>query len=708
MQEKNSLVKKVALRIAPISAIVLLTLIVSLYLFNRLIKSETQECWDKLSASTESVADKMTLRLADDLKVLQLTADAIKIKSGSEDMNEVFTYLEDASETTMFTRIDIILPDGTQITPDGQRYVFDGDLPFDVLAERGPHFSPRLEDNITKTQVVYNLAPVLDEDGTTIALLMGVLDCQSIKDEFRTYNYENAQILIIDRADGNFIMNSWRESLGNAADLNERKFLEEFSDVDIELNFKNGVEGNLAFVSSDTGEDMYMHYEQIPETNWMVATIATEDVIFGDMYILRNYVYVTAVIEFVLILTYLLFNSISIYRSEKNKALADAAELERVTNDAKARFLSSISHDIRTPLNGIVGMLDIIDKYEETSDRTREALEKIRISTRYLITLSNDVLDINELESGKVVLINEPVNLERLADEISVLVAPKAKQAGIKYKMDASGLRFPNVLGSATHISRIMVNLITNAIKYNTKNGLVTARIYDRFNDEGRVEYVFTVADTGIGMSEEFQAEMFSAFTQEVSDARTVNKGHGLGLTIVYGLVKKMGGTVSVESEKDRGTEFTVVIPLEVDRDARGGSDPEEEVDLQDTVILLAEDNELNMEIAKTLLESLGATVIPARDGIEAVEKFSATVDFTVDVILMDIMMPRLDGYDATLKIRAMDRDDARHTPIFAMTASAFSEDIKKCHEVGMNEHFAKPLNMSHLAKKIYEYVHKN
>ncbi len=383
-------------------------------------------------------------------------------------------------------------------------------------------------------------------------------------------------------------------------------------------------------------------------------------------------------------------------------------EIAQASNEAKTRFLSNMSHDIRTPINGIMGMLHIAKTHRDDEARVDDCLQKIETSTNYLLTLLNDILDLNKLESGKTVAEENPFNMNELLNDIYNIMQPSAHMSGIVLEKQCGTFEHPNIIGSTLHLRQILMNLLSNSIKYSKENGTVNIGVEELGTQGNTVKFKFTIKDNGIGMSEEFQQKMFDMFEQEYSGARTIHKGSGLGLAIVKMLIDLLGGEISVKSKKEKGTTFTVIVPFMINK----APVTVEQMDVKQVShslkgirILLVEDNEMNMEIAQVILEEAGAFVSCAENGKIAVEMFGNSQENSYDVILMDIMMPEMDGLEATKVIRSMKRSDAKTIPVIAMTANAFAEDIRKSMEAGMNEHIAKPLNMASLATAIAKYV---
>lgn len=362
-----------------------------------------------------------------------------------------------------------------------------------------------------------------------------------------------------------------------------------------------------------------------------------------------------------------------------------------------------MSHDFRTPINGILGMLEIIHKSENDQQKVRECIGKIQTSTNHLLDLVNDVLDMNKLESGNAVIEQESFNLNELMDEVRTLLDAQIEELGLTHRTHRSSIEHPNLIGSPLRLRQIMLNLFSNAVKHNKEHGSIDTYATELSSDGKTAWFEFEIKDTGIGMSKEFiEKELFKPFTQEQTGARTHYKGTGLGMSIVKALVDKMGGTIEVESEKGKGSAFTFTLPFAIDASAklpdRAIEEPSSTGALEGMHILVAEDNEINMEIAEFYLQEAGATVEKARNGHEAVEKFSKAPQGTYSLILMDLMMPVMDGLAATSAIRALQRDDAKSIPIVAMTAKAFDEDKEASRLAGMDEYLIKPIDQQKLA----------
>jgi len=393
---------------------------------------------------------------------------------------------------------------------------------------------------------------------------------------------------------------------------------------------------------------------------------------------------------------------------EKAEEMAELAERAQAANKAKTAFLSHMSHDMRTPMNAIIGFTGIAMK-NDPSDEVKNCLEKIDESSEYLLSLINDVLDLTHIESGKVKYNPVPADVKNITDSALDIIKGFLTNRDINFKIQCEDAKIPNVLADPARLRDVLVNILSNAVKFTPDGGTITfeAQCQEKGGD-GYINMRYRISDTGIGMSEEFIKEVFEEFAQEDSDVRTQYHGVGLGMAIVKKYVDMMGGTISVQSKKHEGTTFTVDIPLEITEKEWNKSDTgfSEKVDLTGVNVLLAEDNELNAEIATVQLEEFGMNVERAVDGKNAVEVFRNHPKGTFDVILMDVMMPEMNGYEATKAIRAMnDRPDGKNIPIIAMTANSFAEDVQASLDAGMNAHLSKPIVMDEVIKTILRYV---
>ena len=382
-----------------------------------------------------------------------------------------------------------------------------------------------------------------------------------------------------------------------------------------------------------------------------------------------------------------------------------ALEAEKRSNEAKTEFLSRMSHDMRTPLNGIMGLLDICGQHPDDRALVDSSREKAKIAANHLLSLVNDTLELNKLGDAQYTLHEEAFDVQKLLVDIKTLASMYAETNRVKFCMEGN-VEYPYLIGCPLEIKRIGLNVITNAIKYNKVGGSVHCILKEVPLDEETIRHDVTVEDTGIGMSKEFLEKIYEPFTQADHGARSTYMGTGLGMPIVKSLLDRIGGTIHISSELGVGTTVTLSIPFKITRESalKKGNAPARKTVHQKLHVLLAEDNELNREIAQFMLQDAGMDVTAVQDGQQAVSVFQQQPEETFDVILMDIMMPVMDGIEAAKTIRNSEKKDAGTIPIFAMTANAFEEDRQKTLAAGMNEHFTKPLDMQKLIAEIQRY----
>ncbi len=393
---------------------------------------------------------------------------------------------------------------------------------------------------------------------------------------------------------------------------------------------------------------------------------------------------------------------IMLTRKKQEQAIMELLEKVRRANSAKSEFLSHMSHDLRTPINGILGMLSIMEKSPHNPERQRDCRKKIQVSTEHLLSLVNDVLQVSKLESGSLASVEEPFELHELVENCTAILSPQAEENGIRLVLEEMELLHGRLIGNPLHVKQIFLNIIDNAIKYNRPHGSVFIQVRENSCKDGIASFRFVIRDTGIGIGEDFKKHIFEPFAQEHQDARTNYNGIGLGMSTVKKLVDQMKGSIKVDSHVGEGSVVRIMLPLQVD-EVWSASSGDEEQDIQSKIagmhVLLVEDNEINCEIVEFMLKEADVEVVTANDGKEAVDAFTASEPGTFDCVLMDLMMPVMSGYEAARVIRGLDRSDAESVPIIALSANAFEEDIAMAKAAGMNEHLAKPVDM----KKMFQ-----
>ena len=453
-----------------------------------------------------------------------------------------------------------------------------------------------------------------------------------------------------------------------------------------------------------SGRKQYLVYEKYGEYNLAVS--------YGMLEANQNLIYVAATMFLVLVLSFLIIFYIterSVAAIDKNEEeLKQAKEAAERANAAKTGFLSRMSHDIRTPLNGIIGMIEISDRHREDRALVDANRVKEKVAAKHLLELINDVLEFNKLDEENLQLTKEPFCLKELWREIITIVEPRSADRGVllTYEEETEGAAVGCVLGSPLHVRQIFINILGNAIKYTDAGGHVLCQVTIKAIGESRISCRAVISDNGIGMSTAFLPHLFESFSRENTDEKSVTQGTGLGMSIVKHLVDEMGGTITVESRKGVGTTFTVTLLFEEPKEQEGKKieEGEESADLSGMRVLLAEDNELNMEIAETFLTDAGVQITKAYNGKEEVERYLEQPAGTFDAILTDLMMPVMDGYEEVREIRSSGRADAQSIPIIALTANAFLEDAERVKKEGMNEHLPKPLDVGKMLSVLAKY----
>ena len=449
----------------------------------------------------------------------------------------------------------------------------------------------------------------------------------------------------------------------------------------------------------------------LKQSNYYIFAYISDHVVI-DGVVTKLVVILLVYILFVLVLRYIGYRNNRIRKAKEQETekayqeeLLKAAKKAEAANVAKTEFLQRMSHDIRTPINGIIGMVEVGDHYSDNIEKQADCREKIKGASNTLLELVNEVLDMSKLESGEIVLEEVGFNINKLSDETIVMLEELAKERNIQIVEEEKRITHPYLIGSPTHVKRVLMNVLSNAIKYNRDNGFIYVsykELNSNHSDHTLIE--FTCCDTGIGMSKEFQNKIFEPFAQEHIGSRSKYVGTGLGMPIAKSLVEKMGGTLEFTSQEGVGSQFVIRIPFKIDEEHKNGTVKEStSVSIEGLSVLLVEDNELNMEIAEFIIENEGAIVTCATNGIEAVDIYKKSPGF-FDIILMDIMMPEMDGLQATQCIRSFDHD----IPIVAMTANAFMEDKIKAKKAGMNAHLSKPLDKDKLIRVIAKLCKKD
>jgi signal transduction histidine kinase/ActR/RegA family two-component response regulator len=510
-------------------------------------------------------------------------------------------------------------------------------------------------------------------------------------------------------------------------------FIEEFNVLNVLEEYEFNMDGSvdelqnaietrsnvcMEFTIPDTDENYFVSTVPIEDTEWAVLVFVPTNVLGNRSNILMSnmFKYLT-LIMFVIITIFALMLFILVSRNaerriirqkEKNAVLLEkAAEEAKQANQAKTEFLSHMSHDIRTPINGIVGMVNIGIKNASNEDRVRDCFKKISGAADHLLSLINDVLEMSRIESGKVEINCKPLDITEILDNCCSIIGGQLLDRDVKLVKKTGEMKHTHLMGDELRLRQVFINIMGNAVKFTPDGGTITVNAYEASDDEKNATYIFEFRDTGVGMSEEFLTKIFEPFCQEDNGSRTTYKGTGLGMSITKQLVEQMGGTITVESKLNQGSCFTVEITFEVSKEEAVKKKNMANVNFDGMRVLLVEDNELNMEIAEEILTDKGLQVTTAVDGVQAVDTFMLSKPGTFDAILMDIMMPHMNGYEATRAIRTSSHEEAATIPIIAMTANAYAEDVAKAIEAGMNAHISKPIDMNHLFSVLGQYYNQ-
>lgn len=678
-------------------------------------KTSIEQCFSILDDSRAQLGQMIANEMKNEQEHLESAANLLEnlLPDFEGNQNVILQIMNASSASRTYSHWELCLPDDRVLRTDGSVVSLKPDYSFSERIHEGFTVSERrtaLKDG--ETQIVM-LSECIFSGEECLGILSSVIEIQPFAEDFLENAYtQGAEIVVFETGNGDILVDSWEHAEANIRDIKEKETDMGYKWEDVYASFTSGGQGHAAFVSDKKGESMYVSYAPVPYSDWEVLLFMPDSICMATARTSQSATFMTIFAILCVFLVFIVIISVGEgkrYRINQKRELElqEALEKANKANRAKSEFLSRMSHDIRTPLNGIIGYLEIAQSGKADPQVVEQNRKKARVAADHLLSLINDVLNMSKLEDDKVVLAHEAFDIRELAGEILTLTEIRATEAGVilNHEDCSVNISYPYVYGSPLHVRQIFVNILGNAIKYNKPGGSVSAKIESVLCDGNKVFYMCTIADTGVGMSPEFLEHLFEPFVQEKTDARSVYHGTGLGMAIVKSLVDKMGGTIQVKSIPDEGSEFRVTIPFEIASEAEIKREETGRVRIEDPLkglkILLAEDNELNMEIATELLEEKGALLTPVKNGKEAVEVFENCPKGSFDVILMDIMMPVMNGLEATKEIRSSDRADGKTIPIIALTANAFFEDIKKCQEAGMDAHIAKPINFEKLEDTI-------
>ena len=562
---------------------------------------------------------------------------------------------------------------------------------------------------------------VLEATGKSIAYVMLAVDIHSINDGFSIDTFGSSSYTYIVNRDGRALfVPDGADSRFKAYNIVNALEDDEFIHGGTLEDFRSSVrdlESAVMEFSSD-GTDYFVSCHSVGGEGWntlmLVPTSVLGDSADHTLGSTRRFFIVLGVlliIDFSALVFYLTDNrnrKLMEQKEESNRILKEAAEEARSANKAKSEFLSHMSHDIRTPINGIMGMTEIALKNVSDAERVEDCLGKITNSSQHLLSLINDVLDMSRIESGKVTLNSAPMNMSAATDECASIISGQLLDRSVEFIREFGGFAHPNLIGDELHLRQVLINILGNSVKFTPDGGKIYFRVKETGCADGKARFRFEIEDTGIGMKPEFLKHIWEPFSQEDGGNRTNYKGTGLGMAITKQFVDMMGGTVTVESQLNVGSKFVIELGFDIDTSVETAAEMSEktEFNLEGMRVMLVEDNEINTEIASFMLEEVGITVTCAENGKLAVEIFQNSEVGSFDVILMDIMMPVMNGLDAARAIRALDHPDAKTIPIVAMTANAYDEDVRNAHEAGMNGHLAKPIDTGLLYRTLDELYH--
>lgn len=701
-----------------ITAVLILVITFALIRYTSIVqKTATNQCFSILDDSRTLLGQMITNEMQTEQEHLEAASALLENLLPDYDNNEemILQIMNASSADKTYSHWEICLPDERVFYSDGTQLELGPKYSFQERVQEGFSVSERrtaLKDG--KSQIIM-LSKCIFHNRDCVGILSSVIDLNSFSRLFQAKAYnEESEIMLFERGTGDILIDSWHHNLGNISDSNGITALDGYDWNEVAANYDAGNSGHAAFLSEEKGETMYLSYAPTGYSDWEILVFAPDSVCMETANTSKTLTYQTI---FFISLAFFIFLSLIIIgekhrthlQAEREIQRKDALEKANRANAAKSDFLSRMSHDIRTPLNGIIGCLTIAEANKNNPELLDQNRKNMRVAANHLLTLIDDILNMSKLEDNKVELAHTAFDVRHLGNDILTITEMLAKENNITLHLDSSSYNLPHpyVYGSTLHVRQIFVNILNNAVKYNKPGGEIYVKLESGACDEKNISYICTIQDTGIGMSPEFMSHLFDPFSQEKVDARSVFQGTGLGMSIVKSLVDKMNGTIEVKSEQNVGTTFTVTIPFEIapQEAVSEVTDDSAVTSIRGVKILLAEDNDLNLEIVTELLEQQGAIITPARNGKEAVTIFENNAPGTFDVILMDIMMPVMDGLEACRTIRSLNRPDASTIPVIALTANAFFEDAKKCLDAGMNAHLTKPIDMKKMTQTIGNFI---
>ncbi len=690
--KKNSNARRILITVVLIVAIIGLTLSMALRIYNL---AEVQ-CWDHLYDSSCDINEAFTQKMLGEGE--SLTSIAGRLSREDDLRGEgVHAQMRGLRSGVTISPIRLLFSDGFMITENGQDEILDSGETFSRLESVNTYFTG-VEKDIRYPDIdcMLCVTPVFKDDKLA-ALLVKFINIQTLPALVNSSSLGGAMRVAV--ADGKtydlVVDNGHKKYFKDIDGFFNNNLIMDKKPAEIVDSIRRGESKRLVFNDAETGERMYMYTMPSFTYNWVVMAYIREEVVFANSNNIKSLFTMFGSVEVIILIIYLLWIMKDTLAQIDKVVLQERLEKAEQAERAKTTFLFNMSHDIRTPMNAIMGYTGIAKTHIDDRERVEDCLEKINISGLHLLELINDVLDMARIESGNVIVEENPMDIEECVEGIIIMCKALANTRHVSIGMHAENIRNPIVYADEVHLNEVLMNVASNAIKYTESGG--TVMLYVRqmepfLEDMGKFEFV--VEDNGIGMSEEFLNKIFDTFARERNSTISGIEGTGLGMSIVKRLVELMGGTINIESAKGKGTKVTVCFTMRI---CKAADEVDQEIsgpqDLAGRRVLLTEDNEMNREIARIILEENGLEVDEAVDGYYAVEKIAGSEPGYYDFVLMDVQMPRMNGYEATRQIRSLPDPVLSAIPIIAMTANAFGEDKDRAMEAGMNAHIPKPVD---------------
>lgn len=695
------------------TAILIVAISIVLFLYIRFVQvNSVNQCFSILDDCHEQVAISIVNEMQGEQDHLESASTLIGelVKDSTENKDLLLKIMNSASVGRSYSHWEICYPNGHVMKDDGTEFDLAPDYSFDERVSKGFSVSERrtaIKDG--KTQIIM-LSKCIFSNDKCIGILSSVIELDEFAKKIRDGLSEGRNgILLFERGTGDILIDSSNKALGNIYTYEKKQSKEDWSKV--RANFDTGIKSHASYYSDLIKENVYLSYSEINYSDWELF------VSFRDSYCMqaanRNRIvtFQLLAIIFVLFSIYIVVMISEESRRQrifiqKEEQLKDALKRAEVASESKSSFLFNMSHDLRTPLNAIVGFTGLLENSLDNKNKARDYLSKIKSSNEFLLSLVNNVLEMARIESGKATLDETIVDSKVLFENFISTFDSQFAEKGITF-FRAMKVEHTNIVCDPTKLKKIFLNLLSNALKFTPSGGTVMFEINETPSETSKsAVYKIIVSDTGIGMSKDYLPHLFDKFEREYSTTISGTTGTGLGMPIVKNMLELMDGTIDVESELGKGTKYIMYIPFRIAN--------EKEIDFIKTSakdysldkfvgkrILIAEDNDLNAEIAESVLREVGFIIERAVDGVECVNMISKSEDGYYDLILMDIQMPNMDGYKTTESIRHMENQSKKQIPIVAMTANAFEEDKRNAFRCGMNAHVAKPIHVPTLLETL-------